>query len=105
MSRQEFITATALILFGAFLLGWLVSWMVHRLSRPARPDATELDRMAHQLDDVTERHRAALAELEDREDRLAETEIELTAAMEGLRDSRSEIEELRDYIERALARR
>lgn len=105
MTRSEFITVTALILFGAFLLGWLASWLVHRLARPARTDMTELDRMAHQMHEAEEAREAMLVVLEDRTARLAASEAELEAAVQGLRDSRNEIEELRDYIERALARR
>ena len=37
--------------------------------------------------------------------RLAGTQAELRDAMDGLRDSRNEVEDLRDYIEQALARR
>lgn len=109
MTRSEFITVTALILFGAFLLGWLASWLVHRVARPARTDMTELDRMAQSLHEAEEARDAAIAAMAEREraltSRLAGAEAEARAAMEGLRDSRSEVEELRDYIERALARR
>lgn len=105
MTRSEFITVTALILFGAFLLGWLASWLVYRLARPARTDMTELDRMAHQMHEAEEAREAMLVVLEDRTARLAASEAELETAVQGLRDSRNEIEELRDYIERALARR
>ena len=27
MNRTEFITVTAIILFGAYLLGWIASWI------------------------------------------------------------------------------
>lgn len=109
MSRSEFIIVTALILFGAFLLGWLCSWLVHRLARPAKADMSELDRMAQQLHDTEEERdtaKAARHELEAaHSSRMAGMRAELQAAMDGLRDSRTEVEELRDYIERALARR
>ena len=109
MSRSEFIAVTALILFGAFVLGWIASWLVHRVARPAQADMSELDRMAQQLHEVEDQRDAATAALQEREAaltaRLAGTQAELRAAMEGLRDSRTEVEELRDYIEKALARR
>ena len=54
MNRSEFIAVTALILFGAFVLGWIASWLVHRVARPARADMSELDRMAQQLHEVEE---------------------------------------------------
>ncbi|CAM3494597.1 Membrane-bound metallopeptidase [Paracoccus nototheniae] len=109
MNRSEFITVTALILFGAFLLGWLASWLVHRVVRPARSDMGELDRMAQELHEAEDARNAAIATMAEREAvltaRLTGAEAEARAAMEGLRDSRSEVEELRDYIEKALARR
>ncbi|WP_405403346.1 hypothetical protein [Paracoccus sp. Ld10] len=109
MNRSEFITVTALILFGAFVLGWIASWLVHRVARPVRSDMSELDRMAQQLHEVEEQRDAAIATLAERESalttRLVGAQTELRAAMEGLRDSRTEAEELRDYIEQALARR
>lgn len=109
MNRTEFITVTAIILFAAFVLGWFASWLVHRLTRPTRSGMTELDRMAQQLHEAEEARDAAVVQLEEREadlaSRLAGTELELQAAMDGLRESRTEVEELRDYIEKKLARR
>lgn len=109
MNRSEFITVTAIILFAAFVLGWFASWLVHRLTRPTRSDMTELDRMAQQLHDAEESRDAAVTQLEEREadlaSRLAGAEAELQAAMDGLRESRTEVEELRDYIEKKLSRR
>ena len=90
MNRTEFITVTAIILFGAFLLGWIASWIVHRLTRRTRADMSELDRMAQQLHDTEEQRDQAVARLEEVEadlsSRLAGTESELQAAMDGLRE-------------------
>ena len=109
MNRSEFIAVTALILFGAFLLGWLASWLVHRFTRPARADMSDLDRMAQSLHEAVEERDAAVALLEEREaalnSRATGAEAEAEAAMEALRDTRAEVEELRDYIERRLAER
>ncbi len=108
MNRTEFITVTAIILFAAFMLGWFASWLIHRLTRPTRADMGELDRMAQQLHEAEEQRDEAVARLEEREaelrSKLVGAEAELRAAMDGLRDSRSEIEELREYIELKLAR-
>ena len=108
MNRTEFITVTAIILFTAFVLGWFFSWLVHRLTRPTRADMGELDRMAQQLHEAEDARDQAISRLEEREaelrTKLMGAEAELRAAMEGLRDSRSEIEELREYIEVKLAR-
>ncbi|MDO5621163.1 MAG: hypothetical protein Q4G24_06810 [Paracoccus sp. (in: a-proteobacteria)] len=108
MNRQEFILATAVILFAAFVLGWFASWLVHRLTRPTRADMGELEEMAQQLHEAEEARDAAVAELETREaelsQKLAEAKAELRIAMDGLNDSRVEVEELRDYIEKKLAK-
>lgn len=102
MNRTEFITATALVLFGAFVLGWFACWLIGRLTRPTHADLDDLERKLHD----TERERdKAVTLLKDRDSRLTTTQAELETAMSGLRESRAEIEELRDYIERKLSRR
>jgi prefoldin subunit 5 len=56
------------------------------------------------LHEVEEMRDQAIAYLEKREgemaNQLSQTEAELRAAMEGLRDARTEAEELRSHIER-----
>lgn len=106
MNRTEFVTATALVLFAAFVLGWFACWLIGRLTRPSHAD---LDALKHRLQ-RTERDRDhALATLAERErdlsGRLAAAESDRDAAMDGLRESRAEIEDLRDYIERTRTRR
>jgi hypothetical protein len=109
MNRSEFIAVTAVILFGSFVLGWIASWLVHRIARPVRADMSELDHMAQQLHETEEQRDSAVALLEQREatlsSQLAGANAEARAAMEGLRDSRTEVEELRDFIEVKLASR
>lgn len=109
MNRTEFITLTAIILFATFALGWLISRLVSRLTRPAKADMSELDRMAQQLHHAEEERDAAIAKMEKREaelrNRLVGAEADRQAMMDALRDSRAEIEELRVYIEQKLNRR
>lgn len=109
MNRTEFIAATAIILFSAFLLGWFACWLMHRLTRPGRAEIGELDRLAHALHETEAARDAAQLRLAEREAafsaRLAGSDAELRAAMEGLREARTEVEELRLYIEKVLARR
>lgn len=104
MNRTEFIIATAIILFVAFGLGWFASWLLHRLTRVTQAEMGELDQMAQALHEAEETRDQALAYIEQREQELVsqlnQTEAELRAAMEGLRDARQEAEELRSYIER-----
>ena len=104
MNRTEFIVATAVVLLVAFLLGWFVSWLVHRLTRVTQADMNELDRMAQALHDAEEARDEAITYLQQREseltNQLSQTEAELRAAMDGLREARTEAEELRGHIER-----
>ncbi|SIQ26033.1 hypothetical protein SAMN05421641_105125 [Paracoccus thiocyanatus] len=108
MNRTEFIIAIAIVLFAAFMLGWFASWLVHRLSRVTRAEMGELESMAQQLHEAEEERGRAVAELETREAdlvaRLSTAEAELRATQGQLRESLTEIEELRDYIDRKLGR-
>ena len=103
MNRTEFIIATAIILFVAFALGWFASWLVNRFTRVTKADIGELDRMAQALHEAEETRDQAIIYLQQREaeitNQLSQTEAELRAAMEGLRDARREAAELRSYIE------
>jgi prophage endopeptidase len=104
MNRSEFILATAVILFVAFALGWFTYWILHRFARISGGDMGEVDRLAQSLHEAEELRDQALLYLEQREgelsNQIAQTEAELRAAMEGLRDARTEAEEMRKYIER-----
>ncbi len=104
MNRTEFVVATAIVLFLAFLLGWFMSWLIHRLTGANRADISELDRMAQSLHEAEELRDQAIAYLEVRESEmtsdLQQCQAELSAAMEGLRASRHEAADLRAYIER-----
>jgi septal ring factor EnvC (AmiA/AmiB activator) len=105
MNRSEFILATAAILFVAFLVGWFAHWMISRLSRVSQADLSELDKMAQALHEAEETRDQAITYLQQREaemtNQLAQTEAELRAAMDGLREARHEAEELRTYLDRA----
>ncbi|MCB1336099.1 MAG: hypothetical protein KDK10_01085 [Maritimibacter sp.] len=104
MNRTEFIIVTAIILFVAFLLGWFTHWITHRFTRVASSDMGEIDRLAQALHEAEETRDQAITYLQKREaemtNNLQQTEAELRAAMDGLRDARHEAEELRGYIEK-----
>lgn len=108
MNRTEFIAVTATLLFVAFALGWFAYWLLHRFTRVSQADMGELDRMAQALHEAEETRDQAILYIQDREadltSQLSQTDAELRAAMEGLRDARREAEELRSYIERMNAR-
>ena len=103
MDRPEFVIWTAIILFVAFAMGWFAHWLMHRFSRVTKADVSELDRMAQELHEAEETRDQAITYLQQREaeltNQLTQTEAELSAAMEGLRDARREAEELRAYAE------
>ncbi|WP_149140517.1 hypothetical protein [Gemmobacter caeruleus] len=104
MNRNEFVIATAIVLMLAFTLGWFAHLVIQRLRRVSAADMGELERLAQALHEAEETRDQALVYLESRESELsnqiAQTEAELRAAMEGLRDARQEAEEMRAYIER-----
>lgn len=104
MTRTEFIIVTAIILFVAFVVGWFAHWLIHRFTRVEGGEMNELDRMAQSLHEAEETRDQAIIYLQQREaemsNQLHQTEAELRAAMDGLRDARQEAEELRAYIER-----
>ncbi len=107
MNRTEFIVATAIILLLAFAAGWFRYWVLHRFTRVAGGDMAEMDKLAQSLHEAEEMRDQALVYLENREaelmNQIAQSEAELRAAMEGLRDARHEAEEMRAYIERMHA--
>ncbi len=105
MNRTEFVIATAIILLVAFSVGYFACWLVQRFSRVSTADVAELDQMAKSLHDAEETRDQAITYLQQREaeltNQLSQTEAELRATMDGLRDARQESEELRSYIDRS----
>mgnify|MGYP001813953970 CR=1 FL=1 len=104
MNGPEFIAATAAILFMAFLAGWFTHWLISRITRVTRSDIDDLDKMAQELHQAEEELDRTVIHYQQRDaeltNKLHQTEAELEAAMDGLRNARSEAEELRSYIER-----
>ena len=90
MNNTQFVTTIAIILFIAFVLGWLASWLVSKFSRVTKSDVAELEDMAQALHDAEEMRDQAVSNMQQREaelsGQLAQTEAELRAAMEGLRE-------------------
>jgi prophage endopeptidase len=107
MNQPVFIVVTSIILLAAFALGWFAYWVLHRFTRVQGGDMAEMDRMAQSLHEAEETRDQALIYMESRESELlsqiAQTEAELRAAMDGLREARQEAEEMRSYIERMHA--
>jgi septal ring factor EnvC (AmiA/AmiB activator) len=105
MNRTEFIIAITIILIIAFALGWFANWLVHRLTRVSDADVNELESLAASLHEAEELRDQAITYIEQRESelttQLSQTEAELRAAMEGLRDARSENDHLRSKLEKS----
>ena len=99
MTSPQFVVATAVMLFVSFCLGWFANWLVHRFTRVAADDVAQLDRMARELHEAEETRDQAITYLQQREaeltNQLSQTEAELRATMDGLREARQEAEELR----------
>jgi septal ring factor EnvC (AmiA/AmiB activator) len=107
MNRTEFILVTALVLFVAFCLGWFANWLVHRFIRVPQSDVGELEKMAQELHEAEETRDQAITYLQQREaeltNQLSQTEAELSATMDGLREARHEAERLRAELEKRRA--
>jgi prophage endopeptidase len=108
MNRTEFVIATAIVLFVAFMLGWFANWLVHRMTRVSQADLGELDRLAQMVHEAEEARDEAIAYAQERETELSSelhaTGAEYRSAMETLREVRAENESLRAYIDRLEAR-
>ena len=108
MNRTEFIIATAIVLFVAFCMGWFANWLVHRFIRVAGSDVGELERMAQELHEAEETRDQAITYLQQREaeltNQLSQTEAELAATMDGLREARYEAEQMREHLEKTSGR-
>ena len=104
MNRTEFIIATAIVLFVAFCMGWFANWLVHKFIRVSQSDVGELEKMAQELHEAEETRDQAITYLQQREaeltNQLSQTEAELAATMDGLREARREAEEMRVHFEK-----
>ncbi|MFV0293762.1 MAG: hypothetical protein ACK5II_11350 [Paracoccus sp. (in: a-proteobacteria)] len=108
MTRDNFILGTALILFAAFALGWLVCWLTARLTGPTKVEPSSADQLVGELHEAEEARDRAISEGNAREaalhERLAFSTTELTNAHTALQEASEEIEELREYIDRHLSK-
>ena len=95
MNREEFIISAAIVLFFAFLLGWLSRWLLQRLNMASEKDLNELNKISaalHEAEQNNEQSRNRQLELNKN---ISQLEAELAAAMDGLRSARLEMEDLR----------
>lgn len=108
MDRNQFIIATSIALFCAFLFGWIASMILGRMARASNSDLGELDSMAVQLADAEEGRDQAIATLEEREadlnSRIAGKDVDIANLQDALREANREVDDLRAYIDKILGR-
>ena len=95
MNREEFIISAAIVLFFAFLVGWLSRWLLQRLNMVSEKDLNELNKISaalHEAEQNNEQSRNRQLELNKN---ISQLGAELAAAMDGLRSARLEMEDLR----------
>ncbi len=95
MNREEFIVSAAIILFLAFLLGWLSRWLLQRLNMVSEKDLNQFNKISAALHEAEENNEKARVRELELNKKVSQLEAELGAAMDGLRAARLETEELK----------
>ena len=98
MNREEFIISAAILLFLAFLLGWLSRWLLQRLNVVSEKDLKDLNKISAALLEAEEGNEKAKSRELELNKKVSQLEAELKAAMDGLRASRLETEELKSSL-------
>ena len=102
MNRTELVIAIAVVLFLAFMAGWVLRWLFGRMNSVNSVNVSEIDDLANRLHEAEEARDQALTYLQQREweltNQLSQTEAELQAAMEGLGEARREVGELQAQL-------
>ena len=98
MNREEFIISAAIVLFLAFLLGWLSRWLLQRLNMVSEKDLKDLNKISAALLEAEEAIEKAKSRELELNKKISQLEAELKAAMDGLRAARLETEELKSSL-------
>ena len=98
MNREEFIISAAIVLFLTFLLGWLSRWLLQRLNMVSEKDLKDLNKISAALLEAEEDNEKAKNRELELNKKISQLEAELEAAMDGLRASRLETEELKSSL-------
>ena len=98
MNREEFIISAAILLFLAFLLGWLSRWLLQRLNVVSEKDLKDLNKISAALLEAEEAIEKAKSRESELNKKISQLEAELKAAMDGLRAARLETEELKSSL-------
>lgn len=95
MNREEFIISAAIVLFFAFLLGWLSRWLLQRFNMVSEKDLNELNKISAALLEAEQNNEQSRNRQLELNKKISQLEAELAAAMDGLRSARLEMEDLR----------
>ena len=98
MNREEFIISAAIVLFLAFLLGWLSRWLLQRLNMVSEKDLKDLNKISAALLEAEKDNEKAKSRELELNKKISQLEAELKAAMDGLRAARLETEELKSSL-------
>ena len=98
MNREEFIISAAIVLFLAFLLGWLSRWLLQRLNMVSEKDLKDLNKISAALLEAEEDNEKAKNRELELNKKISQLEAELAAAMDGLSAVRLETEELKSSL-------
>ena len=98
MNREEFIISAAIVLFLAFLLGWLSRWLLQQLNMVSEKDLKDLNKISAALLEAEEAIEKAKSRETELNKKISQLEAELKAAMDGLRAARLETEELKSSL-------
>lgn len=105
MDRDELVVLIALVLFSAFLVGWILRWAYGSMRRVNSPNMGDVDDLANRLHEAELQKDQSQQELNDLEwtlkNKLSQSEAELQAAMEGLGEARREVHDLQSQLEDA----
>jgi prophage endopeptidase len=98
MNREEFIISATIVLFLAFLLGWLSRWLLQRLNMVSEKDLKDLNKISAALLEAEKDNEKAKSRELELNKKISQLEAELEAAMDGLRGARLETEELKSSL-------
>ena len=103
MDRTSLVVIIAVAFFLTFLAGWILRWAYGRLNSVNSVNVSEIDDLANRLHEAEEARDQAMTYMQQREweltNKLAQTEAELAAAMEGLGAARREAGELQGHLD------
>ena len=98
MNREEFIISASIVLFLAFLLGWLSRWLLQRFNMVSEKDLKDLNKISAALLEAEKDNEKAKSRELELNKKISQLEAELEAAMDGLRGARLETEELKSSL-------